>query len=153
MNRVPSLALLVLLAGCVNVTGNDYRAWALKETPSTFGQNEPWTVVMLNRDREIERTLTIEFSSDTAQTCNSEGWRKVRVLAESPERSGMFRGEPAYFVRGAALTIDLSANLCDAHYELQGELTEAGVTGTHGPVSPWGGEVRGDFIGIPTPGT
>ncbi len=61
----------------------------------------------------------------------------------------MFLGEAAYEVVGAAILIDLSANICDAGYELRGRISETGVEGIHQPVSMFGGDVVGRFYGMP----
>ena len=111
--------------------------------------NEPWVFVILDNEGSIKQRLTLKFTDAVADTCASDEWRIVEVVDEYPRRSGSFLGEPAYYLKGAALIVDLSANLCDAGYELKGQLTDAGVSGEHYPVSMFGGEKQGNFYGVP----
>jgi hypothetical protein len=95
------------------------------------------------------RNIVVEFSNEPAQTCSSGHFKKIKVISEYPERSELFLGEPAYEIKGAALIIDLSANLCDAGYELRGKVSNIGIEGYHQPVSTFGREVVGRFYGMP----
>ena len=45
--------------------------------------------------------------------------------------------------------MDLTANVCDNGYKLEGELKSEGFKGTHYPVSLFGGEVQGVFYAFP----
>lgn len=114
--------------------------------------NQPWVLVILDNEGSIKQRITVKFTDSDADTCASDEWRMVEIVDEYPHRSGSFLGEPAYYLNGAALIVDLSANLCDAGYELKGQLTEAGVSGEHYPVSMFGGEKQGNFYGVPVNG-
>ena len=139
----------MLAIGCSSTPPYPYKVWSSLETPSIFSMNEPWVFVILDNEGSIKQRLTLKFTDAVADTCASDEWRIVEVVDEYPRRSGSFLGEPAYYLKGAALIVDLSANLCDAGYELKGQLTDAGVSGEHYPVSMFGGEKQGNFYGVP----
>ena len=153
MKHLPYLfAIYVFISGCAATNVYPYKTWSSLETPTAFGEHELWVLVMLNTKGDITQRLEVKFSDVVAETCASDDWKKVEIVNEFPERSGMFQGEAAYYLKGAALVIDLSANLCDAGYELRGQLKEVGISGEHYPVSMFGGEVHGTFYGVPIKG-
>ena len=141
--------VLLFLVGCASKTPNDYLIWASLPTPGVFQDNVKWSLFLLDKQGAIIRSMVVEFTQDTTQTCSSGDFKKLKIISEYPERSELFLGEPAYEIKGAALIIDLSANLCDAGYELRGKVSGVGVEGYHQPVSMFGGEVVGRFYGVP----
>lgn len=150
MKRIVFLSFTFILAlGCSSTRLNPYQVWSSLETPAAFSESELWVFVVLDKNGAIKQRLTLKFADAVAETCASDEWKKVEIVDEHPQRSGSFLGEPAYYLNGAALIVDLSANLCDAGYELKGQLTEVGIHGEHYPVSMFGGEIQGGFYGVP----
>jgi hypothetical protein len=143
------LLVLLFLVGCASKGPGDYITWASLPTPEVFQSNAKWSLFLLDKQGAIIRSMVVEFSQDSTQTCSSGDFKKLRIISEYPERSELFLGEPAYDIKGAALIIDLSANLCDAGYELRGKVSGVGVEGYHQPVSTFGGEIVGRFYGMP----
>lgn len=153
MNRLIFLGFTCILAlGCSSTRLNTYQTWSLLETPTVFRESELWVFVILDKDDAIKQRLTLKFSDAVAESCASDEWKKIEIVDEHPQRSDSFLGKPAYYLNGAALIVDLSANLCDAGYELKGQLAEAGIHGEHYPVSMFGGEIQGRFYGVPVNG-
>lgn len=150
MKNLPLLcSLCFLAAGCSSTKLYPYQAWSLLETPTVFRENELWVVVILDTNGAIKQRLTVKFIDAIAETCASDEWKKVEIIDEHPKRSGSFLGKSAYHLKGAALIIDLSANLCDAGYQLKGQIKETGISGEHYPVSMFGGAIQGKFYGVP----
>ena len=147
------ILICFFVAGCASTKKHPYEVWKSLETPSSFSLGEHWVFIILNHEGEIKQKLVVNFTGDTASTCASGEWKKIEIINEYPSRNGSYRGSPAYYLKGAALIIDLSANLCDAGYELKGQLQETGIVGEHYPVSMFGGEVQGMFYGVPVGGT
>lgn len=143
------LLLIIFLSGCAAQKTNEYQQWASQPTPGIWKENSSWQILMLDKRGSIFRNLTVKFTDQAAETCGSGDFKKVEITSELPKRSELFLGIPAYHVKGGALVIDLSANLCDAGYELRGRLTDIGIEGHHQPVSMFGGEVAGRFYGSP----
>lgn len=141
--------ILLLLVGCASKAPSGYSTWASQPTPKVFQSSSKWSLFLLDKKGAIIRSMVVEFSQDSIQTCSSGEFKKLKIISEYPERSKLFLGEPAYEIRGAALIVDLSANLCDAGYELRGKVSDIGVEGDHQPVSMFGGEVVGRFYGMP----
>ncbi len=142
----------ILIFGCSSTKLTPYEAWSSLETPAAFSESELWVFVILDNDGAIKQRLTLKFADAAAETCASDEWKKIEIIDEHPQRSSSFLGEPAYYLNGAALIVDLFANLCDAGYELKGQLTDAGIHGEHYPVSMFGGEIQGRFYGVPVNG-
>lgn len=151
-NRLLLSILCFLSIGCSSTKLYPYEVWSSLKTPSIFKMNEPWVFVILDKEGSIRQRLTVKFTDAAAETCASSEWRKLEIVDEHPQRSSSFLGTPAYYIKGAALIVDLSSNLCDAGYELKGQIKEAGVAGEHYPVSMFGGEVQGKFYGVPANG-
>ena len=143
-----SLILILFLVGCASKGSYDYERLSAMETPTSFELGKPWTLVVLDSQGDISQRMTIVFSDTPAEACGAD-WKRLEVLGEYPTRTGMIKGSPAYSLQGAALTIDLAAPVCDAHYDLVGEISVAGIAGTHGPMSPWGGQTLGHFYAVP----
>ncbi|UTA47147.1 hypothetical protein L1F30_13370 [Simiduia sp. 21SJ11W-1] len=141
--------LLMMTLGCSSTAPYPYQVWSSQETPRTFKVNEPWVLVILDNEGSIKQRLTVKFTEAVADSCSSGDWRVLDVVNTYPNGSDIILGEPAYYLSGAALIVDLSANLCDAGYELMGQLTLVGVSGEHYPVSMFGGEKEGNFYGVP----
>ncbi len=142
------LCLAIFIGGCGYGGSKDEALASAIETPASFGLDEPWTLVMFDKGDRFASRMTIVFSSEPANACG-EGWKKIEVLNKIPTDAFTFDKTPAYFVEGAKITIDLAAPVCDVHYDLQGEISDLGIIGTHGPVSPWGGEIEGKFYAVP----
>lgn len=143
------LFIFLLLTGCAHDKASNLVFWESQPTPVIFQNNSKWILFLLDGEGNIIKTLNVDFTHDSADTCVSGVSRKLRILSEAPGRSELFLGEPAYDVRGAVLIINLSANLCDAGYELIGHISMLGVEGYHQSVSMYGGEVFGRFYGVP----
>jgi hypothetical protein len=150
MKKIISLIVLLgLLASCVVKGPSQYEIWASQPTPNTWAIESDWVLILLDQDEKIIRSLIVRVLNQDANTCSSGDWKQLKILDEQPARSSNFAGKPAYKLKGSALTIDLSANLCDAGYELRGQLTNVGVVGIHQPISMFGGEVVGSYFGVP----
>lgn len=150
MKVIASLVVLVFLVGCASINiKREYQEWSAEDTPAIWTENRTWVVALLDDQGAIIRSLTLRFTAERAKTCSSGDWLVAEVLSERPPRDPGFEGVAAYRVAGAMLTIDLSANLCDNYYPLRGRLSETGVIGTHGSVTPQGSEYVGPFVGAP----
>ena len=145
--------IALLFIGCSSNKTYPYEEWASLKTPEIFSTNALWSFVILGKDGDIRQRFSLKFADSSAETCSSGEWKRIDIVSEFPVRHGSFEGKPAYYLNGAALIIDLSANLCDAGYELKGQIKESGVSGEHYPVSMFGGEVQGKFYGVPVEGT
>lgn len=141
--------VFLCLVGCVSHAPDNYREWSNEETPEIFRYGEKWSIILVDENGSMIRNMVVEFSDNDAYSCSSGDFKKLKVISEYPSRSEAFLGEPAYELNGAALIIDLSANLCDAGYEMRGKLSAKGVEGSHRPVSIMGGEAMGRFYGMP----
>ena len=146
-----TLFLALAFAGCAPPHKyGKYKRWAAQQTLDIWKPGSIWVLVLLDRENMIQRTLTLRVTTDRlANSCIAGDWRQVEILAEYPPRDPSLEGEPAYSVKGAALSLELKANLCDNYYTLVGQLTESGLVGLHGPEGMFGGETVGRFYGAP----
>ncbi len=146
-----SLFILALLASILSACAStsDYQRWTSQPTPAVWKARSTWVLVLLDEEGEVARSLTVRFTDQRADSCTEGDWRRVEILAERPARHPSYLGKPAYELHGSALTIDLSANLCDNYYTLRGRLTENGVSGSHASGGMFGGKVLGTFHGAP----
>lgn len=147
--RIGAAFIILMLFGCAGPKGFDYEYWALKSTPNIFNSNKIWAFVLLDLDGNIQNTITLEFTDENVETCSNGESFRINILDQPPPQSPNNMAEPAYSIRGAALIIDLSANLCDNGYEIAGSINDLGISGVHYPVTMFGGEVQGIFYGIP----
>lgn len=138
----------MFIAGCVTNSANSYLAWELESTPKIFDK-DTWVVVIVDLDNKITDRLTLRFTDEPMNACAPWDWKSAEVIAHESDNSFPKPVEPAYYVKGARLFIDLSAPLCDAHMELDGYLSELGWVGEYSSSSPWGGEVLGSFVAVP----
>jgi len=118
-------------------------------TPESWKPGSTWTLILVDQHETIIRSMTVRFTEKEAKTCIGGEWKVLEVLAERPPRRSAFLGRPAYWTKGSAMMIDLTANICDAYTPLRGRLTSNGVTGEHGTEHMFGGEVIGTFYGAP----
>lgn len=138
-----------LFSACSSKKIHPYQVWSSLETPKVFGENKLWSFVMLDKEENIKQRFILKFTDVVVDTCASGEWKKIEIVNKFPEKHIGYLDQPAYSLKGAALTIDLASNVCDGGYELQGQIQEIGVFGEHYPVSIFGGEVQGKFYGVP----
>lgn len=148
MRTIVFLALIVSTSACNTTAFSEYQNWASKPTPEYWNTETDWAITLLDGDGRIHRTLTVRFTDKTVETCAREGARQLEILHEVPEPSPNFIGEPAYWLSGSALIMDLTANLCDAYTELHGELTDTGFVGYWQYVGMLGTTVVGPVYGV-----
>ncbi|WP_308911905.1 hypothetical protein [Pseudokordiimonas caeni] len=149
MKLLSNALLCFLLAACSAASKNEFQSGMNEPTPQAMKYGSRWSLLLTSRDGSLTRSMIVEFSAAPAESCSSGEFRKLKILSEYPARDAVFLGEAAYEVVGAAILIDLSANICDAGYELRGRISETGVEGIHQPVSMFGGDVVGRFYGMP----
>ena len=147
MKRALILAMM-MLAGCVTSPVSEYQRLAAIPTPDTWKIGEPWVVIVLDKKGRIFRSMTIRFTDREARTCTSGNWKELEILAQQPPAHPQFLGMPAYELEGSAMLIDLNSNLCDASMMLRGRVSDAGISGTYGTETPWGGEILGQFHAV-----
>ena len=160
MRFVPILTASLVLVGCTSTAereyeGNlqEYQRMIASPTPSVWAVYQPWKFVLLDNSDKVARVLTLEFTDLPAETCSSGDWRQARIVEQEPTPESAshvgYTKEPAYILQGSFLLIDLHSNLCDAGFELRGELTNLGVSGKQQTVHIFGGETMGTFVGVP----
>ncbi len=149
MNKYLILIMLLAVGCATKNTTSEYQVWSAQPTPHVWNEKSKWNIVLLDDKGSIARNLTLKFTSDPAETCTSGNFKKIEILSEYPKRSEKFIGVAAYEIKGSALIIDLSSNLCDAGNELRGQVSEIGLEGNHQTVSANGTKVVGRFYGVP----
>ena len=130
-----SLVFLVVmstsLSACAaNQPESDYEKLS-RETPPASWNASDWVFVALGEDNKVTRSLTLRFTNEPAETCIHGDWKKAEILGDTKETSLTSAAEPAYMLNGRALTVGLSANICDNYEEFQGELSAKGFAGEH----------------------
>ena len=143
------ISFFTFLVACAPVNSNQYKVWSSLPTPEIWKPNSIWNLVMLDQKGVIIKTLTVKFTDQAAETCSSGKANKIEILFENPKRLPTNKNEPAYYLRGSALKIDLASNICDDSYDLSGQLSEFGFEGVHQPVTMYGGKIVGRFYGTP----
>jgi len=153
MVRTAALLLLAaILGGCASAKLTEWEIAQAEPRPESWNPGSIWTLVLVDQDETIIRTLTVRFTDEIAtKSCIGGDWKKLEILTERPPRpSGLFaEPEPAYWTEGSLMMIDLTANFCDNYTPLLGRLTAIGLTGEHGTEHMLGGETIGRFYGAP----
>lgn len=108
----------------------DYAKLSGEATPASWNKSD-WVFVAVDKERKVIRSMTVRFTDEPAETCIGGDWKKIEILGDTKETRPTSLAEPAYLLDGRALTVGLSANLCDNYEEFQGELSDKGFTGKH----------------------
>lgn len=143
------LLLIVFLTGCAAHNSKNIESFYSKSTPQVIKDHVRWAFVLIDENGNISRRIVAELTDITAITCDTAGGKKLKIIHEYPKRSELFQGEPAYQIDGAVLTIDLTANLCDASSVLQGAISDNGVAGRHFEKGLMDFRELGHFYAIP----
>lgn len=135
-------ALLVLLtagaASCASGPSFDFEQLSFQPTPVSWDLPSVWAFVVVDKKGRMVGSMTLRFTDQPAETCIGGDWKKVEILRSSgdPKRKGgtaafvpLGVAQPSYSLKGRALQIGLTANICDAYDEFTGELSERGFVG------------------------
>ena len=152
-----SIGVTIFLSGCMTTAEREYEKY-VKEYNYLISQPIPeiweiganWQFILIDEKEKIVESTVLEFTSETAKTCTSGDWKKVKVISQNPmlEQHVDFIKEPAYQLNGSYFILDFNANLCDAGNELRGSISEQGISGTRQTVHMFGGEHLGKFYAV-----
>lgn len=131
MKVLALVAMLTLSSGCATRQLSLYEVAAANPTPQTLAVNSKWAITLLDVYGHIEKSLVIRLTDRPAQICESGDYRQLEVISEQGTSGGPRLGNPAYEVKGAALSIQLSTLLCDSGYAVIGGVTSNGFEGIH----------------------
>lgn len=147
------VVLLSLTAGCVADLSGEREDLASSPMPDYWSMDTPWAFMRLDGDGQIETVFIVQFTEYPAETCSAgdSDPRQVDILHEAPSPPFISARERAYVLHGLSLTISLTADLCDAHTEWHGELTETGFVGTEIAGGMFGHDETARVYGIPLP--
>jgi len=111
----------------------------------------PWTFMILDTQRKTVGTLGVRFTAEKAQSCISGDWRKIVVVSFKSLGEPAFPGKDplAYSLEGRQLTIGRN-EICDGYVMLQGELTDAGLSGEYFTLGLGGQHQMGYVLGKPS---
>ena len=141
--------MCAFLIGCSATKYDPYQQWMFEPMPEYIENGDPWVIVILDKKGELSRRITMRFTHEEAKSCTSGVWNKIEVINEFPERAAEYIGKPAFSLGGAAITIDLTANLCDNSHLLRGHVQEVGISGKYFTSHLLGGEDKGVFYAVP----
>jgi hypothetical protein len=139
VQRLPVFALSVLLTACVASPNGKYADWVNQPAPSSWEPETTWQFLVVDERGRLSQALVVKLTREAAQSCTAGVWSKVEVLRRDPPRQPEFLGTAAYELHGSALTINLTANLCDANNLIVGRLDALGFSGTFQSGSLTGG--------------
>ena len=143
--------MILSLVGCVSNQPSQYEIWAEQPTPKYWDLESVWAFSLLEGDGQIGSVLTVRFTSLPANTCSGDDARILEIIHNEPPLHPAFLGEPAYWLDGRSLIIDLTSNICDAYTELRGELTDTGFVGSQHVGGMLGGKEIGPVYGVRIP--
>lgn len=150
MRRVAgTMAALMLLVGAIAL-GADPSAVQTSGAPG-LKPGDIWTLVLLDEQGAILRSLVIRVSASPARSCRGGKWNRLEILDERPRRDPGYAAEAAYDVLATDVTMDLAINVCDGYLPLHGKITDLGIQGTHGTLGLGGGKTGGRFYGARVP--
>jgi hypothetical protein len=152
MRVLTLLGAVALVSGCASSSQWGYQKWSRQPTPPMWTQNESWVFILVGGDGQIDRSMTVRFTDEKATTCTSGDWKVLQIVREDPSRQNTFAGRAAYVLTGRALTIGLTANLCDANNELRGHITDQGFVGVQMSGGMFGEQTVGSAYGVRTVG-
>jgi len=141
-------APLILLLGTIWL-GADTSAQ--KNDMTGLKPGEVWTLVLLNEQGALVRSLTVRVSDVPARSCRAGTWNRLEILDERPRRELVSQEEAAYEVSTTEVTMDLAISVCDGYRPLHGEISDLGIQGTHGTLGLGGGRTTGRFYGTRVP--
>ncbi len=112
--------------------------------------NAVWSISVVGLKGEALGTFTVELTDESAQSCMSGDWRKVRVVQSTfqPLTTHLESKDyyPSYEADGEVLTIQLnSPGLCDAYVFLGGTFSGREGRGDYRTMGLDGGEPLGTF--------
>ena len=146
---VKSTAALVLLLGVLWLGAETS---ALQKNAATgLEPGDVWTLVLLNEQGAIVRSLVVRVSQQPAASCRGGTWNRLEILDEHPRRDPGNKAEAGYEVSTNDVSIDLAIGVCDAYLPLHGELSDLGIQGTHGTLGLGGARTLGRFYGTKVP--
>jgi hypothetical protein len=135
--KLAACLLLFLLSGCADKSEwtelqENYAAWRSQEPPQSWSSS-PWVFVAADPKGKPIQSVTVQFSSEPANSCISGDWKKLTLLQQAPpaQPHNETAPEPAYMLEGSALTINFTANFCDSYTEMQGQITPIGYSGRY----------------------
>src|SRR5215471_10704266 len=144
----PAAAFVLLLA--IITTGAD--ATAVQKNDATGLQpGDVWTLVLLNDQGAIVRSLVVRVSDRPAASCRGGKWNALEILDDHPRSEPANRGEAGYEVSAKDISMDLSIGVCDAYRPLHGEISDLGIQGSHGTLGLGGARTVGRFYGMKVP--
>jgi len=149
--RTPILISFFLFAGCSLNLANEQRDLANEPTPDYWSTGDIWAFSLLDSGGQIETVLFVRFTEFPAETCESGDAKQLDIVRIEPPPLQRYARERAYRLSGRALTINLTADLCDAYTELHGELTDTGFVGTQIAGGMMGHTEIGPVIGVRIP--
>jgi len=151
MRAAAVVFLASLAAGCVATPSDEHEDLTSMPTPAYWSTETPWAFTLLDSDGRIETVFIMQFTDYPAETCSSGESKQVDILHESPPPPFRSAREKAYRLYGRLLVIALTADLCDVHNQLQGELTENGFVGTQIVGDMFEFTEIGKVYGVPIP--
>jgi hypothetical protein len=146
----PTAAFLLSLVFAIGL-GADTRVVQKNGEAPGLKPGEVWTLVLLNDQGTIVRSLVVRVSATPASACRGGKWNKLEVLADLPGRDPGYKAEAAYEVSTKEVTIDLAISICDGYVPLHGEISELGIEGTHGTLGIGHATTLGRFYGTRLP--
>ena len=144
-----STVALMLLLGSIRL-GADTSAVQTNDA-SGFKPGDVWTLVLLNEQGAIVRSLVVRASKQAAGSCRGGTWNRLEILDEHPRRDASYRAEAGYQVSATEVTMDLAISVCDGYLPLHGEISDLGIQGTHGTLGLHGATTAGRFYGTRVP--
>jgi len=146
------LVLGMSCLACVVGRHTAYEAGMREQLPSGWEADANWSVVLVDRDGSILRTVTVRLTSDPGSACWAGNWLKAEVLSVHPSQGRLhswYIGRAAYATSGAGIQIILSSDYCDADHRLYGKVAREGIFGEHSSDSISGEGENGRFYAVP----
>ena len=145
MKRFFSAVVAIALLGCTTAPISVQDA-VQGESVLTAAPGDNWTVVEFNDAGESVRTLRLELTAESADTCISGDWRKIKVVSD-PAR---YTRNPAYVLSENRLEILLNTGLCDAYDSYIFDKDSSIGRGEHVAYGMLGGKTMGRVVAYRT---
>jgi len=142
-------AVLVLLLGAIWLAADT--GAAQKRDPAGLEPGDVWSLVLVNEQGTIARSLLVRVTDRTARSCRGGTWNRLEILEERPARNPGDQAEAAYEPSAKDASMDLAIDVCDAYLPLHGRISDVGIEGTHGTLGLRGARTAGRFYGMKVP--
>ena len=150
MFRIRISMLFLLLTGC-SASAPDIGTEISPLTPGLWRQSQLWSFELVDIHERSLGKIVLLMSDERVDvsSCDNRHWKKALVVEDELDFDFGFEIEPAYKIHGRWLNVDLTASICDADYNLNGELSKEGAAGFFNYSHLLGGRNIGTFTAVP----